>query len=134
MIVASFLTKHLLIDWRLGEAWFMEQLVDGEPSANNGGWQWTGGVGTDAAPYFRIFNPVLQAKRCDPDGTYVKRWLPVLARVPVPMVHEPWRLAALEQQAAGCRIGRDYPAPIVDHRAIRERTLAAYHQARPSSD
>jgi deoxyribodipyrimidine photo-lyase len=134
MIVASFLTKDLLIDWRLGEAWFMEQLVDGEPASNNGGWQWTAGVGTDAAPYFRIFNPVLQAKRFDPDGTYVKRWLPVFARVPVPMVHEPWRLGPLEQQAAGCRLGRDYPAPIVDRRAIRERTLAAYRQAQASRD
>jgi deoxyribodipyrimidine photo-lyase len=134
MIVASFLTKDLLIDWRLGEAWFMEHLVDGDPAANNGGWQWTAGVGTDAAPYFRIFNPVLQAKRFDPDGTYVKRWLPALARVPVPMVHEPWRLGPLEQQAAGCRIGRDYPAPIVDRRASRERTLAAYRQARASRD
>jgi len=132
MIVASFLTKDLLIDWRLGESWFMEHLIDGDPAANNGGWQWTAGVGTDAAPYFRIFNPVLQAKKFDPDGAYVKRWLPVLARVPLRLVHEPWRLGPLEQQAAGCRIGRDYPAPIVDHRGIRERTLAAYRQARAS--
>jgi deoxyribodipyrimidine photo-lyase len=126
MITASFLTKDLLIDWRHGEAWFMRQLVDGDPAANNGGWQWTAGTGTDAAPYFRIFNPVLQAKRFDPDGAYVRRWVPELARVPAAALHTPWELTPLEQQAAGCRIGRDYPAPIVDRRRARSRTLAAY--------
>ena len=129
MIVASFLTKDLLIDWRLGEAWFMRQLVDGDPAANNGGWQWTAGVGTDAAPYFRIFNPVLQATKFDPDGAYVRRWVPELARVPASHVHEPWTMTPIEQQAAGCLVGRDYPEPIVEHRAVRERTLAAYKDA-----
>ena len=126
MIVASFLTKDLLVDWREGEAWFMETLLDGDPAANNGGWQWTAGVGTDAAPYFRVFSPVLQGKRCDPDGTYVRRWLPELAHVPVARIHEPWTLTPLEQQAAACIIGRDYPAPIVEHHTARERALAAY--------
>jgi deoxyribodipyrimidine photo-lyase len=129
MIVASFLTKDLLIDWREGEAWFMRHLVDGDPAANNGGWQWTAGVGTDAAPYFRVFNPVLQAKRFDPDGAYVRRWVPELARVPATHVHEPWTLTPIEQQAAGCVLDRDYPAPIVEHHAVRERALAAYNQA-----
>jgi deoxyribodipyrimidine photo-lyase len=129
MIVASFLTKDLLIDWRLGAAWFMRQLVDGDPAANNGGWQWTAGTGTDAAPYFRIFNPVLQAQKCDPDGAYVRRWVPELTRVPATAIHAPWKLSPLEQEAAGCRIGRDYPAPIVEHPAARARLLAVF--ARP---
>ena len=126
MIVASFLTKDLLLDWRDGEAWFMAQLLDGDPAANNGGWQWTAGVGTDPAPYFRVFNPILQAKRCDPEGAYVRRWVPELARVPAGRIHEPWTLSPVEQAAAGCAIGRDYPAPIVEHRTARERALAAY--------
>jgi deoxyribodipyrimidine photo-lyase len=104
-------------------------LVDGDPAANNGGWQWTAGVGTDAAPYFRIFNPVLQAKKFDPDGAYVRRWVPEVARVPTSHVHEPWTLAPPEQQAAGCRVGRDYPAPIVDHHTARDRALAAYRRS-----
>ena len=130
MIVASFLTKDLLLDWRDGEAWFMRQLLDGDPAANNGGWQWTAGVGTDAAPYFRVFSPVLQAKKGDPEGTYVRRWIPELARVPAPRVHEPWTLSPIEQRAAGCIVGRDYPAPIVEHHRARERALAAYRDVR----
>ena len=128
MIVASFLVKDLLIDWRWGEQWFMRCLVDGDPAANNGGWQWTAGTGTDAAPYFRIFNPVTQGRKFDPDGDYVRRWLPELAGVPGPAVHEPWRLSAAAQQAAGFVLGRDYPHPIVDHAAARERALAVYGQ------
>ena len=130
MIVASFLTKDLLLDWRAGERWFMRQLLDGDPAANNAGWQWTAGVGTDAAPYFRVFNPVLQAKKFDPEGAYVRRWVPELARVPTSHVHEPWTMAPLDQQALRCIVGRDYPGPIVDHRAARERALAAYREKR----
>ena len=130
MIVASFLVKDLLIDWRWGERWFMEQLVDGDPAANNGGWQWTAGTGTDAAPYFRIFNPVLQGQKFDPHGDYVRRWLPELGRVPDRFIHQPWTMPPEAQQVAGCHIGRDYPAPIVDHAWARQRTLAAYRQAR----
>jgi deoxyribodipyrimidine photo-lyase len=126
MIVASFLTKDLLIDWRHGEAWFMRHLVDGDPAANNGGWQWTAGTGTDAAPYFRIFNPILQARRFDPDGAYVRRWVPELAQVPAPAIHAPWELTPLDQQAMGCRVGRDYPGPMVEHGAARVRALATY--------
>jgi deoxyribodipyrimidine photo-lyase len=130
MIVASFLTKDLLIDWRWGERHFMQHLIDGDPAANNGGWQWTAGTGTDAAPYFRIFNPVSQGERHDPEGTYIRRWVPELARVPSEAIHQPWRMSPEVQAQAGCVIGPDYPAPIVDHKAARERTLAAYAQAR----
>ncbi len=134
MLVASFLVKDLLIDWRWGERWFMQHLVDGDPAANNGGWQWTAGVGTDAAPYFRIFNPVLQSQKYDPDGTYIRRWVPELADVPDKFIHTPWEMAPNVQQQANCQIGRDYPQPIVDHHQARERTLAAYAEARERSE
>ena len=133
MIVASFLVKDLLIDWRWGERWFMQHLVDGDPAANNGGWQWTAGTGTDAAPYFRVFNPVLQGKKFDPQGSHVRRWLPELQDVPGKYIHEPWRMPLAEQRRAGCMIGRDYPVPVVDHRAARERALAAYGAAKAVS-
>ena len=126
MIVASFLTKDLLIDWRWGERWFMQHLLDGDPAANNGGWQWSAGTGTDAAPYFRIFNPTTQSKKHDPEGTYIRRWVPELEAVPLQFIHEPWKMPVEVQQRAGCRIGQDYPAPIIDHAWARERTLAAY--------
>ena len=126
MIVASFLVKDLLIDWRWGERWFMRRLVDGDPAANNGGWQWSAGTGTDAAPYFRVFNPVTQGRKFDPNGDYVRRWLPALAGVPTAAIHEPWRLSAAEQRAAGCVLGRDYPFPIVDHALARQRALDAF--------
>ena len=129
MIAASFLVKDLLIDWRWGERWFMQQLIDGDPAPNNGGWQWTAGTGTDAAPYFRIFNPVLQSKKFDPHGIYIRRWLPELAAVPNKYVHEPWRMSDGVQKQANCHIGQDYPRPIVDHAAARKRTLDAYKQA-----
>lgn len=126
MITASFLVKDLLIDWRWGEKWFMQHLVDGDPAANNGGWQWTAGTGTDAAPYFRIFNPTTQGKKFDPEGKYIRRWLPELAHVPDKFIHEPHLMDTAVQQQAHCIIGKDYPAPIVDHKLARERTLAAY--------
>jgi deoxyribodipyrimidine photo-lyase len=132
MIAASFLAKDLLIDWRHGEAHFMTHLVDGDVAANNGGWQWTAGTGTDAAPYFRVFNPVAQGRRFDPGGAYVRRWVPELAGVPDAYLHEPWTMPAQVQQAAGCVIGRDYPAPLVDHAEARQRALAAYRQSRSS--
>ncbi len=130
MIVASFLSKDLLIDWRWGERWFMQHLIDGDPAANNGGWQWTAGTGTDAAPYFRVFNPVKQSERHDPQGIYIRRWLPELARVPNQYIHEPWTMPAQIQQAAGCMVGKDYPAPVVDHNWARQRALQAYSAAR----
>lgn len=126
MIVASFLTKDLLIDWRWGERWFMQHLIDGDIAANNGGWQWTAGTGTDAAPYFRIFNPILQGKKFDPDGAYVRRWLPQLQAVPTKFIHAPWEMPPPVQRRYGCVIGTDYPPPIIDHRFARQRTLAAY--------
>jgi deoxyribodipyrimidine photo-lyase len=129
MIVASFLVKDLLIDWRWGERWFMQHLVDGDPAANNGGWQWTAGTGTDAAPYFRIFNPLLQSRKFDPDGAYIRRWVPELVKVPEKFIHEPWRMLEETQRSSGCVIGQDYPEPIVDHAAMRKRALALYQQA-----
>jgi deoxyribodipyrimidine photo-lyase len=128
MVVASFLTKHLLIDWRKGERWFMQHLIDGDLASNSGGWQWTAGVGTDASPWFRVFNPVIQGEKFDPDGVYVRRWIPELATFPAARIHRPWEATAAEQARAGCRIDRDYPAPIVDHAAARERALAAWHK------
>jgi deoxyribodipyrimidine photo-lyase len=129
MVAASFLVKDLLIDWRWGEKWFMQHLVDGDPAANNGGWQWTAGTGTDAAPYFRIFNPVLQSRKFDPDGAYIRRWVPELEKVPVKFVHEPWRMPVEIQRSSGCVIGQDYPGPIADHAEMRERALALYQRA-----
>jgi deoxyribodipyrimidine photo-lyase len=130
MIAASFLTKDLLLDWRLGEAEFMRHLLDGDVASNNGGWQWTTGTGTDPQPWFRVFNPILQGKRFDPDGAYVRRWVPELAGVPGEAIHEPWLLDGAGQAAAGVRIGTEYPAPIVDHAAARERALEVYGAAR----
>lgn len=126
MIVASFLTKDLLIDWRWGERHFMQQLLDGDPASNNGGWQWAAGTGTDAAPYFRIFNPTTQAEKHDPKGEYIRRWVPELADVPLEHLHSPWTMPDDVQAEAGCQIGQDYPAPIVDHSEARERALEAY--------
>lgn len=126
MIVASFLVKDLLIDWRWGERFFMQHLVDGDPASNNGGWQWTAGVGTDAAPYFRVFNPIMQGEKFDPEGTYVRRWLPELNHVPAEFIQQPWTMPKSEQIKARCILGTDYPLPIVDHHAARERVLAAY--------
>jgi deoxyribodipyrimidine photo-lyase len=127
MIVASFLTKDLLIDWRWGERFFMQHLIDGDPAANNGGWQWTAGTGTDAAPYFRIFNPILQSKKYDPLGLYIRKWLPELISVPDEFIHEPWMMPDDLQKKIGCVIGKNYPAPLVDHHWARERTLNAYN-------
>ena len=133
MIVASFLTKDLLIDWRVGEAHFMHHLLDGDPASNLGGWQWAASVGTDAQPSFRVFNPVTQGHRFDPDGAYVRRWVPELSRVPVSRIHAPWTMSADEQATAGCRIGIDYPAPIVDHAAARERALGWFATVRTAA-
>jgi deoxyribodipyrimidine photo-lyase len=117
MIVASFLTKDLLIYWREGDLTFMQRLIDGDPAANNGGWQWSAGTGTDAQPFFRIFNPVAQSKKFDPDGAYIRHWLPELRNVPTQFIHAPWEM---ETPPA------NYPLPIVDHAFARERTLRAY--------
>jgi deoxyribodipyrimidine photo-lyase len=126
MIVASFLSKHLLLDYRRGERYFEQRLADADLAANNGGWQWSASTGTDAAPYFRVFNPTLQGKTYDPDGAFVRAMLPMLANVPPRYVHEPWAMPPLIAAEAGCVIGRDYPEPIVDHAAARARALVAY--------
>ncbi len=130
MIVGSFLTKDLGEDWRAGEAHFMEHLIDGDVGSNNGGWQWIASTGTDPAPYFqRLFNPITQQRKFDPDGAYVRRWVPELARVPDDRLAEPWTMSDEEQEAAGCRIGRDYPAPLVDHAHARRRAIQRYREA-----
>jgi deoxyribodipyrimidine photo-lyase len=123
MIVSSFLTKDQLIDWREGERHFMQYLIDGDPAANNGGWQWAAGTGTDAQPYFRIFNPVSQSKKFDPTGSYIRRWVPELADINDDKIHEPWKLR---------RPPKAYPEPILDHKMARERTLEAFKKARDS--
>jgi deoxyribodipyrimidine photo-lyase len=133
MVAASFLTKHLLIRSAAGEAVFMHHLVDGDVASNGGGWQWSASTGTDPQPYFRIFNPILQGRRHDPDGAYVRRWIPELARVPTERIHAPWEMRAEEQAAAGCRVGVDYPAPIVEHGEARARALAVFEAARDAA-
>lgn len=129
MVVASFLTKDLLLDYRLGERYFERHLADADMAANNGGWQWSASTGTDAAPYFRIFNPILQSKRFDPDGSFIRSMLPALANVGGAATHAPWTLTPLEAEAAGFALGRDYPHRIVDHAEARARALALFSTA-----
>jgi deoxyribodipyrimidine photo-lyase len=129
MVVASFLTKDLLVDWRRGERYFAAKLIDFDLAANSGGWQWAASVGCDAQPWFRIFNPLTQSERFDPQGRFIRRYLPELAAVPDKYLHAPWTLPATEQQRLGCVIGRDYPAPIVDHGVQRTLALALFKQA-----
>ena len=123
MVVASFLVKHLLIDWREGEQWFWDTLVDADAGSNPANWQWVAGSGADAAPYFRVFNPILQGEKFDPDGAYVRRWVPELAQLPSNTIHQPWTATPLELKSAGVELGNTYPEPIVDHRSSRERAL-----------
>lgn len=130
MIVASFLVKDLLVDWRIGERFFRHHLIDGDVAQNVGNWQWVAGTGTDAAPYFRVFNPVTQSRRFDPGGRFITRWVPELATLPDNAVHAPWELGPLELATYGIELGRDYPVPIVDHDMARERAVTAYETAR----
>lgn len=130
MIVASFLTKDLLISWQWGERYFERRLADADLAQNNGGWQWAASTGTDAVPYFRVFNPVLQSRRFDPDGRFIRAMLPMLARLPDRYIHAPWMMPAHVQAEVACRIGIDYPEPIVDHAAARERALIAFARLR----
>jgi len=125
MVVASFLIKHLLIDWREGEAWFRDCLTDADLASNVQNWQWVAGSGADAAPYFRIFNPVAQGEKFDPQGRYVRRWVPEVAGLPDRWVHAPWTAPPMVLAEAGVRLGATYPRPIVDHNEGRERALAA---------
>ena len=130
MLAASFLVKHLLLDWRLGEAWFWDTLVDADRAANAASWQWVAGSGADAAPYFRIFSPMGQGEKFDADGAYVRRWVPELARLPDPLIHSPWTADAAVLRSAGVTLGLDYPNPIVDHDFARKRALAALAETR----
>lgn len=134
MVAASFLTKDLLVDWRWGEKYFADKLIDYDLAANSGGWQWAASVGCDAQPWFRIFNPLTQSEKFDAQGQFIRRYLAELAHVPQKFIHAPWRMSAAEQRQSDCIIGRDYPAPIVDHAVQREQVLALFKSAaRPES-
>ena len=133
MVVASFLVKHLRVDWRAGERWFWDTLVDADPASNPASWQWVAGSGADAAPYFRIFNPMLQGAKFDPNGAYVRRWVPELAKLPDEAIHAPWDAPRHVLERAGVRLGDTYPRPIVDHDTARAAALAALAEIREPS-
>ena len=128
MLAASFLTKHLLVPWQEGERWFWDTLVDADIGNNSANWQWVAGCGADAAPYFRIFSPILQGEKFDPDGGYVRRFVPELSRLPNAWLHRPWSAPGEILEKAGVILGRDYPLPIVDHGMARQRALAAFRR------
>jgi len=134
MIVGSLLVKHLLQHWLEGARWFWDTLVDADLANNTLGWQWIAGCGADAAPYFRIFNPLLQGERFDPEGNYVRRFVPELAKVPAALIHRPWEAGALERRGWGVRLGENYPAPIIDHNAGRARALKAFEAVRKARE
>jgi deoxyribodipyrimidine photo-lyase len=129
MIVGSFLVKDLLVDWRIGEAHFRHLLTDFDVASNVGNWQWVAGTGPDAQPFFRVFNPVSQSRQYDPDGVYIRRWVPELEALDNASIHAPWEVSAAELEKAGLEVGRDYPEPIVNHAEARERALIAYKAA-----
>lgn len=133
MVTASFLTKDLLVDWRLGERYFADKLIDFDLAANSGGWQWAASVGCDAQPWFRIFNPVTQSERFDAQGQFIRRYLPELAKVPNKFIHAPWTMPIATQQDTACVIGRDYPQPLVDHAVQRDQALALFKSLRVPS-
>ncbi|MEQ9813527.1 MAG: deoxyribodipyrimidine photo-lyase [Azospirillaceae bacterium] len=126
MVVASFLVKHLLLPWQRGEAWFWDTLVDADHANNASSWQWVAGCGADAAPFFRIFNPMTQGEKFDPDGAYVRKWVPELKELPTKWIHAPWTATPQTLEEAGIRLGETYPHPIVDHAAARARALDAF--------
>ena len=126
MITGSFLVKNLLLDWRLGQSWFWNCLFDADLANNSAGWQWVAGCGADAAPFFRIFNPILQSKKFDPEGVYIKKFVPELANLPLKYIHCPWEASTSTLKEAGVKIGVNYPARIVDLAATRDEALTAY--------
>ena len=125
MNVSSFLVKHLRQHWLRGAEWFWETLVDADLASNSLGWQWSAGCGADAAPYFRIFNPILQGEKFDPQGEYIKRWVPELKNLSPKCIHQPWNASSEELRRAGIELGKNYPRPIVDHVQARNDALAA---------
>lgn len=134
MIAASFLTKDLLLPWQAGAAWFWDTLADADLANNSAGWQWVAGSGADAAPYIRVFNPVLQGRKFDPDGSYVRRWVPELARLPSAHIHAPWQAPQSVLEQAGVRLGQTYPHPIIDHDQARRRALNAHRTLSAAAD
>ena len=120
------MTKNLLIHWKEGEKWFFDTLTDADIGSNSAGWQWISGSGADASPYFRIFNPILQGKKFDPKGDYVRKFIPTLIKIPDKCVHSPWEMSIDEQEKYNFKIGKDYPSPIVDLSDTRKRALAAF--------
>ena len=130
MVAGSFLVKDLGLDWRWGEAYFAQKLNDFDLAANNGGWQWVASSGCDSQPWFRIFNPISQSEKFDPQGKFIRRYLPQLARLPAAAIHAPWKAGALELQAAGVKLGENYPHPVVAHDLARARTLERYSVVR----
>ncbi|MFT7289509.1 MAG: deoxyribodipyrimidine photo-lyase, partial [Halieaceae bacterium] len=133
MVVASFLCKYLLQHWREGANWFWDTLVDADLASNSCSWQWVAGSGADAAPYFRIFNPVAQGEKFDKDGVYVRRWVPEIAKLPNKYLHKPWEAPPGVLKEARINLGTDYPQPIVDHRSARRAALDAYDTIRGQS-
>ena len=134
MIVASFLVKHLLMHWSHGEAWFWDTLVDADPASNPASWQWVSGSGADAAPYFRIFNPMTQATKFDSEGDYIRKWVPELAKMPNQFLSAPWEASPLILKAAGVELGVDYPEPIVSHEYGRKRALEAFQSLKDQKE
>ena len=130
MVTASFLTKHLLLPWQMGEKWFWNTLLDADPASNTSGWQWVSGSGADAAPYFRIFNPIIQGQKFDPKGEYVKKFIPELKNLPSKFIHEPWKADSALLKKSDIKLGETYPLPIVDHKFARERALKKYEEIR----
>jgi deoxyribodipyrimidine photo-lyase len=133
MVVGSFLVKNLLIDWREGERWFWDTLLDADMASNSSGWQWVAGSGADAAPYFRVFNPILQGEKFDKEGEYVKQYCPELKKLPKKFIHKPWEAPAEILKACGIELGKDYPKPIVDLKESRKRALDAFAQLKAIS-
>lgn len=132
MITASFMIKHLLIDWRKGEKWFRDTLVDADPASNAGNWQWVAGSGADASPFFRIFNPIIQGEKFDPDGDYVKIFVPELSKLDAKYIHKPFDAPKQVLEKAGIELGKTYPKPVVDHNEARQRALEAYSHIKKS--